>query len=121
LSYIGDATLGQQVNIGAGTITANYDRISGKKSRTIIGDKSSTGSNSVLVAPVVVGDDAMVAAGTVVTKHVGDGELAVARVPQKNRAGWVAKKRAMNSTTIELPQSDLDELVAQQNAGKKKP
>lgn len=94
LSYIGDAVLGSQVNIGAGTITANYDRISGKKSQTIVGDNSSTGSNSVLVAPLVVGNDSMVAAGTVATKDVPDGALAVARPRQENIPGWVLKRRS---------------------------
>lgn len=100
LSYIGDAELGKNVNIGAGTITANYDRISGKKSRTIIGDNSSTGSNSVLIAPIVVGQDAMVAAGSVVNKDVPDGALALARAPQENRADWVAKRKALTSATL---------------------
>jgi bifunctional UDP-N-acetylglucosamine pyrophosphorylase/glucosamine-1-phosphate N-acetyltransferase len=93
LSYIGDASLGSRVNIGAGTITANYDRISGKKSKTIIGDDSSTGSNSVLVAPIEVGKDAMVGAGSVVTKQVPDGSLAVSRARQSNLEGWVHEKR----------------------------
>lgn len=93
LSYIGDATLGHSVNIGAGTITANYDRISGRKSKTIIGDRSSTGCNAVLIAPVVIGENAMVAAGTVVTKEVGDGCLAIARPDQKNYPGWVERKK----------------------------
>jgi bifunctional UDP-N-acetylglucosamine pyrophosphorylase / glucosamine-1-phosphate N-acetyltransferase len=95
------------VNIGAGTITANYDRISGKKSRTIIGDKSSTGCNSVLVAPVVVGEDAFVAAGTIVSKDVPDGALALGRTPQKNLSGWVENRRARNNT-MELPKSASD-------------
>lgn len=98
LSYIGDASLGRDVNIGAGTITANYDRLTGRKSRTIIGDKSSTGSNSVLVAPVVVGEDSMVAAGTVVTKDVPDGALGVGRAPQQNIGSWVERRRRSNDT-----------------------
>lgn len=93
LSYIGDASLGQHVNIGAGTITANYDRISGKKSRTVIGDHSSTGSNSVLVAPVTVAAGSMVAAGSTVSKDVPEGALAVARAKQENIDGWVEKKK----------------------------
>lgn len=92
LSYIGDASLGSSVNIGAGTITANYDRLSGKKSRTVIGDGSSTGSNSVLVAPVVIGNDAMVAACTVVTRNVPDGALAVGRARQDNKDHWVTTR-----------------------------
>ena len=94
LSYIGDASLGQHVNIGAGTITANYDHITKKKARTIIADGASTGSNSVLVAPVEVGSGASVAAGTVVTKDVPDGALAVGRARQENKAGWLDRKRS---------------------------
>ncbi|MBY0358164.1 MAG: bifunctional UDP-N-acetylglucosamine diphosphorylase/glucosamine-1-phosphate N-acetyltransferase GlmU [Candidatus Obscuribacterales bacterium] len=94
LSYIGDAVLGEQVNIGAGTITANYDRLSGKKSQTVIGDNSSTGSNSVLVAPVTIGNEAMVAAGTVVTRDVPDGALALGRARQENREGWISRRLA---------------------------
>ena len=93
LSYIGDATLGDQVNIGAGTITANYDHITKKKQRTVIGDGSSTGSNSVLVAPVVIGCEASVAASTVVTKDVPDNALAVARVRQENKENWTTRKK----------------------------
>ncbi|MBX9689513.1 MAG: bifunctional UDP-N-acetylglucosamine diphosphorylase/glucosamine-1-phosphate N-acetyltransferase GlmU [Candidatus Obscuribacterales bacterium] len=104
LSYIGDATLGSEVNIGAGTITANYDRLSGKKSITAIGDKSSTGSNSVLVAPVILGDNAMVAAGSVITKDVPDGALAVARGKQCNIEGWVDKRRNSHDT-MKLPKA----------------
>lgn len=96
LSYIGDASIGHHVNIGAGTITANYDRLSGKKSKTVIGNNSSTGSNSVLVAPVFVGEEAMVAAGTVVTKPVPDGALCVARADQRNIEGYVERKRNKN-------------------------
>ena len=93
LSYIGDATLGGAVNIGAGTITANYDKLTGKKSRTVIGDGSSTGSNSVLVAPIVIGSDANVAARTVVTRDVPDGALAVGRARQDNKVDWVSTRK----------------------------
>jgi bifunctional UDP-N-acetylglucosamine pyrophosphorylase/glucosamine-1-phosphate N-acetyltransferase len=86
LSYIGDATLGNQVNIGAGTITANYDGVN--KHPTIIGDNSKTGSNSVLVAPVTLGQDVTVAAGSVVTKNVEDDSLVIARSRQIVRKGW---------------------------------
>lgn len=103
LSYIGDAVLGTDVNIGAGTITANYDRISGKKSKTVIGNNSSTGSNSVLVAPVVVGSDAMVAAGTVVTRDVPDGALAVGRARQENRERWLSGRLEKKGAAQEKP------------------
>jgi bifunctional UDP-N-acetylglucosamine pyrophosphorylase/glucosamine-1-phosphate N-acetyltransferase len=88
LSYIGDATLGSGVNIGAGTITANYDHLTKKKDRTVIADGASTGSNSVLVAPVEMGRESVVAAGTVVGKNVPDGALAVGRAVLKMVEGW---------------------------------
>lgn len=86
LSYIGDATLGNQVNIGAGTITANYDGV--KKHPTIIGDRTKTGSNSVFVAPVTIGEDVTVAAGSVITHDVPNDSLAIARGKQRNIEGW---------------------------------
>jgi bifunctional UDP-N-acetylglucosamine pyrophosphorylase/glucosamine-1-phosphate N-acetyltransferase len=86
LSYLGDATLGEKVNIGAGTVTANYD---GKnKHPTKIGDRSKTGSNSVLVAPVTLGEDVTVAAGSVVTEDVPDDSLVIARSRQVVKPGW---------------------------------
>ena len=86
LSYIGDATLGDRVNIGAGTITANYD---GKqKHPTTIEHGTKTGSNSVLVAPVTLGKNVTVAAGSVVTQDVKDNALVVARSRQKEIPDW---------------------------------
>jgi len=93
LSYVGDATLGNGVNIGAGTITANYDHLTKKKARTVINDGASTGANSVLVAPVELGVEAVVAAGSVVNKAVPDGALAVARAKQSNFEGWSEKRK----------------------------
>ncbi len=89
LSYLGDATLGDRVNIGAGTITANYDGY--KKHPTVINDGTKTGSNSVLVAPVTLGENVTVAAGSVVTKDVEADSLVVARSRQVERKGWKAK------------------------------
>lgn len=89
LSYLGDATLGNQVNIGAGTITANYDGV--KKHQTKIGDRTKTGSNSVLVAPLTLGEDVTVAAGSVVTEDVPDDSLAIARARQVVKKGWRLK------------------------------
>lgn len=86
LSYLGDATLGNKVNIGAGTITANYDGV--KKHQTNIGDRSKTGSNTVLVAPVNIGEDVTIAAGSVITKDVPDDSLAIARSQQVVKQGW---------------------------------
>jgi bifunctional UDP-N-acetylglucosamine pyrophosphorylase/glucosamine-1-phosphate N-acetyltransferase len=89
LSYLGDATLGNQVNVGAGTITANYDGY--KKHQTVIGDRTKTGSNSVLVAPIQVGADVTIAAGSVVRKDVPDDCLVVSRPQQKVVQGWRPK------------------------------
>jgi bifunctional UDP-N-acetylglucosamine pyrophosphorylase / glucosamine-1-phosphate N-acetyltransferase len=88
LSYVGDASVGNNANLGAGTITANYNHTTKKKSRTTIGDGASTGSNSVLVAPITLGDKASVAAGTVATRDVPAGALAVGRARQENKEGW---------------------------------
>lgn len=86
LSYLGDATLGDRVNIGAGTITANYD---GKqKHPTTIKQGTKTGSNSVLVAPITLGENVTVAAGSVVTQDVQDNALVVARSRQKEIPNW---------------------------------
>ena len=89
LSYIGDASLGQNVNVGAGTITANYDGV--RKHRTVIGDGSKTGANSVLVAPVNLGTNVTVGAGSTITKDVPDGALAIGRARQMSKEGWAAR------------------------------
>jgi len=86
LAYLGDAQLGARVNIGAGTIIANYD--GANKHRTLIEDDVHTGSNSVLVAPIVVGAGATIGAGSTVTRAVPGGKLTVARAPQKTVEGW---------------------------------
>jgi bifunctional UDP-N-acetylglucosamine pyrophosphorylase / glucosamine-1-phosphate N-acetyltransferase len=92
LSYVGDATVGAGANLGAGTITANYDGV--EKHRTTIGEHVRTGSDTVLVAPVTVGDGAYTAAGSVIVGEVPAGELGVGRARQRNIPGWVAKRRA---------------------------
>lgn len=86
LSYIGDAVLGAGVNVGAGTITCNYD--GANKFQTTMGDNVFIGSNSTLVAPVTIETDGFVGAGSVVTKTVGQGELAIGRGKQRNISGW---------------------------------
>ena len=88
LSYIGDAELGVGVNVGAGTITANYDGVN--KHRTVIGDGSKTGANSVLVAPIQLGNHVTVAAGSTLTKNVPDGALALGRAKQLLKENWTA-------------------------------
>ncbi len=96
LSYIGDAVIGSGVNIGAGTITANYD--GSTKHRTEVADGARTSSNSVLVAPVRIGEGATVAAGSVITEDVPDGALAIARPRQTVKEGYaerVAARRDM--------------------------
>ena len=91
LTYLGDAEIGSDVNIGCGTITCNYDGV--RKHRTIIGDKVFIGSDVQLVAPVTVGHNSLVAAGTTVTCDVPPDSLAIARVPQVNKEGWRLKKK----------------------------
>ena len=96
LSYVGDATIGEGANIGAGTIFANYDGVA--KHHTTVGAHSFVGSDSVLVAPVTVADGAYVAAGSTITSDVAPGELAVARGKQRGISGWVARRRAGTRT-----------------------
>ncbi|MDX2167546.1 MAG: bifunctional UDP-N-acetylglucosamine diphosphorylase/glucosamine-1-phosphate N-acetyltransferase GlmU [Deltaproteobacteria bacterium] len=92
LAYLGDAELGRDVNIGAGTITCNYDGFS--KQKTIIGDRVQVGSDSTLVAPVRIGDDAYLATATTVRSDVAAGALVFNRRDQVERPGWVAAFRA---------------------------
>ena len=92
LTYLGDADVGANANIGAGTITCNYDGFF--KYRTVIGDGAFIGSNSALVAPVTIGAGAIVGAGSVVTKDVGPDALGIARAEQKGLNGWAARFRA---------------------------
>jgi bifunctional UDP-N-acetylglucosamine pyrophosphorylase / glucosamine-1-phosphate N-acetyltransferase len=89
LSYIGDADIGARTNIGAGTITCNYDGVF--KHRTVIGEDVFIGSNTMLVAPVTVGNAAMTASGSVVSRDVPDGDLAIARSRQENKPGFAVK------------------------------
>jgi len=89
LSYIGDASIGRESNIGAGTVTCNYD--GRNKNPTFIGDRCFIGSDTMLIAPVKVGDEGYTAAGSVVTQDVPDGALAVGRARQRNIEGWAKK------------------------------
>jgi len=91
LSYVGDASIGEHSNIGAASVFVNYDGV--HKHRTTIGSHCRTGADNMFVAPVTVGDGAYTAAGSVITKDVPAGSLAVARGQQRNIAGWVARKR----------------------------
>ncbi len=91
LSYLGDAVIGRDVNIGAGTITCNYDGV--KKHQTIIGDNVFVGSDSQFVAPVKIGNDAYIGAGSTITKDVLPWSLAVSRAEQRNIKDWAKKKQ----------------------------
>ena len=91
LSYIGDSTIGKSVNVGAGTITCNYDGI--KKNKTIIKDNAFVGSNSALVAPITIGKNSVVGAGSVITKNVNNKALALTRTLQSEIKNYKRKKK----------------------------
>jgi len=101
LAYIGDARVGSGANIGAGTITCNYDGIA--KHRTDIGKGAFIGSNSALVAPVKIGDGAYVGSGSVVTRNVPDDALALGRGEQTIKLGWAKRLRALKSMVKKKP------------------
>jgi bifunctional UDP-N-acetylglucosamine pyrophosphorylase / glucosamine-1-phosphate N-acetyltransferase len=103
LAYIGNATLGHDVNMGAGTITANYDPVRDIKSDTCIQNHAKIGSNSVLIAPVTIEEHASVAAGSVITQTVPKNSLAIARGRQTNIEGWVNKAKAQQVTAPVIP------------------
>jgi bifunctional UDP-N-acetylglucosamine pyrophosphorylase/glucosamine-1-phosphate N-acetyltransferase len=92
LAYLGDATVGERVNYGAGSITANYD--GANKHRTVIGADVHIGSNCVLVAPVTIGDGATIGGGSTITRTAPAGQLTVARGRQTVVAGWTRPKKA---------------------------
>jgi bifunctional UDP-N-acetylglucosamine pyrophosphorylase/glucosamine-1-phosphate N-acetyltransferase len=91
LTYLGDASIGRETNIGAGTVTCNYDGVD--KHRTVIGDDAFIGTNSTLVAPVEIGNRAFVAAGSTVTSKVDDEALAVGRARQRVIKKWISPTR----------------------------
>jgi bifunctional UDP-N-acetylglucosamine pyrophosphorylase/glucosamine-1-phosphate N-acetyltransferase len=91
LSYIGDADIGERTNVGAGTITCNYDGY--RKHKTRVGKDCFIGSDTMLVAPVEVKDNSYTGAGSVITKDVPEGSLAVARSRQKNIEGWIQGRK----------------------------
>jgi len=92
VGYVGDATVGDGANIGAGMVVCNYDGV--RKNQTHIGARAFVGTNSSLVAPLRIGDDAYVGAGSVITKDVPPGALAVERAPQVIKEGWIERRRA---------------------------
>jgi len=91
LSYVGDATIGEQSNVGAATVFVNYDGVA--KHRSTVGDHVRIGSDSMIVAPVEIGDGAYTAAGSVVVKDVPPGALTRSSARQENVPGWVRRKR----------------------------
>lgn len=92
LSYVGDSEIGSGCNIGAGTITANYNPITKIKSKTIIKDGANTGSNSVIVAPVTMGENANLAAGSILTKDLDKNALGITRTALRVIQNWVKNK-----------------------------
>ena len=92
MAYLGDATVGERVNFGAGSITANYD--GANKHRTVIGNDVHVGSNCVLVAPVTLGDGATIGGGSTISKDAPAGQLTVARARQATLVGWQRPKKA---------------------------
>ena len=107
LSYLGDTEVGDGSNIGAGTITANYDGV--KKHRTTVGDHVRTGSHNVFVAPVSISDGAYTGAGTVVRKDVGAGSLAINVAPQRNMEGWVQQNRPGTAAADAAERADAED------------
>jgi bifunctional UDP-N-acetylglucosamine pyrophosphorylase/glucosamine-1-phosphate N-acetyltransferase len=103
LSYIGDSTVGEKANIGAGTITCNYD--GAEKHRTEIGKGAFIGSNSALVAPVKIGDGAYVGSGSVITRDVPADSLAVGRARQAVKEGWAARLRELKANSKKWPEN----------------
>jgi bifunctional UDP-N-acetylglucosamine pyrophosphorylase/glucosamine-1-phosphate N-acetyltransferase len=99
LSYLGDAEIGAETNVGAGIITCNYD--GEKKNRTTVGSGVFLGSDSQLIAPVTIGEGAYVGAGSTITQDVPPGALAISRVPQKNIEGWAEKRRKRSGREAE--------------------
>lgn len=105
LSYVGDATIGEQTNIGAASVFVNYDGV--RKQRTVIGSHARTGSDTMFIAPVTVGDGAYTAAGSVIDRDVPPGALGVARARQRNVEGWVTRRRA-GTPAAEAAQKAID-------------
>jgi len=98
-SYLGDSTIGSGVNIGAGTITCNYDGT--HKHQTKIGNNAFIGSNSTLVAPVTIGDEAYIGAASCITEDVPAGALGLGRSRQTTKPGWVSNRKRNQSRSCD--------------------
>jgi bifunctional UDP-N-acetylglucosamine pyrophosphorylase/glucosamine-1-phosphate N-acetyltransferase len=107
LSYVGDAVIGEGSNIGAATIFVNYDGV--EKHYTVVGDHVRIGSDSMLVAPVTIGDGAYTAAGSVITEDVPAGAIGVGRAKQRNVLGWVLRKRPGTQSAEAASRHSTDE------------
>ena len=107
LSYVGDASIGANTNIGAATVFVNYDGVN--KHRTVVGDDVRIGSDTMLVAPIEIGDGAYTAAGSVITEDVPAGSMAVGRARQRNILGWVLRKRAGSSSAHAAERAQQEE------------
>jgi bifunctional UDP-N-acetylglucosamine pyrophosphorylase / glucosamine-1-phosphate N-acetyltransferase len=121
LSYVGDADIGAQTNIGAATVFANYDGVA--KHHSSVGDHVKIGSDSMLVAPVNIGDGAYTAAGSVITDDVPPGALAIGRAEQRNVSGWVARRRpgTPSAHAAEVAQAETEAAGAAQAQTEKGP
>jgi bifunctional UDP-N-acetylglucosamine pyrophosphorylase/glucosamine-1-phosphate N-acetyltransferase len=112
---VGDATIGEHTNIGAANVVVNYDGVT--KHRTVIGSHVRTGSDTMLVAPVTVGDGAYTAAGSVITRDVPPGALGVGRADQRNIEGWVERRRPGSAAARAARSATAEEQVATERAG----
>jgi bifunctional UDP-N-acetylglucosamine pyrophosphorylase/glucosamine-1-phosphate N-acetyltransferase len=112
LSYVGDAEIGEGSNIGAATIFVNYD--GAEKHATVVGDEVRVGSDTMLVAPVTIGDGAYTAAGSVITEDVPPGAIGIGRSRQRNVEGWVERQRP-NSTSAEAARRARESASSGQN------
>ncbi len=115
LSYVGDAVIGVGTNIGAATIFVNYDGVA--KHHTVVGDQVRIGSDTMLVAPVTIGDGAYTAAGSVITEDVPPGAMAVGRAKQRNIRGWVSRRRARTPSAEAAARSATASQEAQSGSG----
>jgi bifunctional UDP-N-acetylglucosamine pyrophosphorylase/glucosamine-1-phosphate N-acetyltransferase len=115
LSYVGDAEIGEGSNIGAATVVVNYDGVA--KHRTVVGDHVRIGSDTMLVAPVTVGDGAYTAAGSVITDDVPPGAMGVGRARQRTIAGWVARRRAGTASAAAAERAGREAPTAAEDTG----
>ena len=119
LSYVGDATIGRESNIGAATVFVNYDGV--EKHRSEVGDHVRIGSDTMLVAPVTIGDGAYTAAGSVITEDVPAGAMGVARSKQRNVLGWVMRRRATTASAKAATKAQSKKATSKKQKSTKSP